>query len=133
MNAQRLFILYGVGSLGGALTVVAYWLLAETANGLPFISFKPELATFYAPMVWGGIWAFLYVLPLHFNALVKGVVFSVFPALTHLALSSGGLSKLVDFASVNMIINHKSLVVILIYALCWGVVTTNVASRNGAA
>ncbi|MBI1363098.1 MAG: hypothetical protein GC134_03860 [Proteobacteria bacterium] len=132
MNSQRMMILYGVGSLGGALTVLAYWALAQSANGLPFVSFKPELASFYEPMVWGGLWGFLYLLPFNVSPLIKGVIFSIFPALTHLAMSSGGLEKLMDYASLNMVVNHKTLVVLLIYALFWGVVTSYMSPRQGA-
>jgi uncharacterized membrane protein (GlpM family) len=131
MDAQRLLTLYGVGSLGGALTVLAYWALAEGVNGLPFVSFKPGMEAFYAPMVWGGIWALLYILPLTINNTVKGLIFSLFPAFTHLALTSGGFGRFLDGISVNIVVNHKSLVVVLVYAVFWGLVTSYIAPSNG--
>ena len=126
MLSNRVLILYALGSVGGALTVLAYWGLSQLAGGnLSFLSASLDIDDFYAPMVWGGVWAFLYLLPINVKMVWKGLIFSLFPAMTHLSLKKGGLTDALSFIDLNILSRHDVLVTILIYLVFWGLFTAH--------
>jgi hypothetical protein len=133
VGLQRLLTLYAVGSLAGALTVGAYWGLSKVAQGgLSFLAADITMQTFYAPMVWGGLWAFLYIIPLNISWFWKGIIFSLMPAFTALSLKSGGFDALDEFLTFHAVTRHDVLLVLVIYLVCWGLVT-GWMTRDGAA
>ncbi len=129
MDIRRIGFLYAIGSFGGMLTVVAFWLIAQALVEIPFVSFKPELADFYPPMIWGGVSAaVLYTLPLYWNPLIRGALFSLLPAFIELAHRYGWMPPNAGDVDLNLLfLQRESLLVIVIYIVFWGFVTAKLS------
>lgn len=127
----RIFLLYGIGSAMGAVATVANWLLREfLGGGLAIVTTQPGLQDYYMPMVWGGICALLFVLPLNFVSWIgRGIVIGLVPGLVNLSLKAGGLDRLIDFLSPDRFLRHDTLIVLLIYMFIWGLGTSYMVNR----
>ena len=85
MKMQRLAIVFGAGCLGALLNSLAVWVfgLAHITTGLG-VQIAPPLtpAWLYPRIVWGGLWGFLFLIPLLTDRWVwRGLLFSVAPTL----------------------------------------------------
>ena len=83
-----LSLAYAAGSVGGLMNSLAVWLLGfvgiTTALG---VNIAPPLsaAWLYPRIVWGGLWGFLFLIPLFGNSpLLRGVIYSLGPILVQL-------------------------------------------------
>lgn len=130
-SLTRVFILYGIGSLMGAVANAANWLVREfLGGGLAIVSTQPGLSDYYMPMVWGGVWGLLFLLPIHFVSWIgRGIVLGVVPGLTYVSLKAGGFDRLIDFLSPDRFLRHDTLIVLLVYMFIWGLGTSYLASR----
>ena len=86
--AKKLSKVFAAGCLGGLLNSLAVWLAGlygvTAALG---VKIAPQLsaAWLYPRIVWGGIWGFLFLLPLlRRNFLIQGLIFSLGPTLVQL-------------------------------------------------
>ena len=133
LTFPRVAIAYGIGSLGGAVTVFVDWAVREFAGGgLALLTFKPGLETFYQPTFWGGLWGLLFLLPVGMSWMGRGLIFGIFPALTHLALESGGFHKVVELIAPERLLRHDMLLVLLVYMLAWGLLCSYLnRTQNG--
>ena len=118
-NISRVFF---AGALGGFVETLVVWIAGLT--GLVHIigvDMAPALSTqwIYSAVVWGGLWGFLFVLPLQFRGcLLRGFLLSlaptavqllvVFPVIMNLGLFGQNLGTLTP-------------AVILIYNAVWGI------------
>lgn len=129
---NRIALLYGIGSLMGAVTVTADWFVREMmGGGLALLSFQPGIDNYYMPMVWGGVWALLYIFPLNSLSWVwRGIIFGFAPALTHLSLKSGGVNQAIDFLSPDRFLRHDTLIVIIVYIIFWGLSTSYLSRKT---
>lgn len=123
---------YGIGSLMGAAALFANWFLREFfGGGLALLAVKPDLDDYYMPMVWGGVWALAFLMPMQaFSWVGRGIVLGIGPGLTYLSLKAGGLDRLVDFISPDRFLRHDTLIVLLIYMFIWGIGTSYVLERD---
>lgn len=119
-----LSLVYAAGSVGGLINSLAVWLLGflgiTTALG---ISIAPQLsaAWLYPRLVWGGLWGFLFLIPLGKSRLLRGVIYSLGPTLVQLfivfPLKDGKGMMGMDLGAL------MPLLVIIANAV-WGVVTS---------
>jgi len=85
---RRLTVTFASGSLGGLVNSLALWLFGRA--GIPAeldVKLAPDLtpAWLYPRLVWGGIWGFLFVLPIFRNQpFAQGLFFSLWPSLVQL-------------------------------------------------
>ena len=86
--AGRLSLVFAAGCLGGLVNSLAVWLSGmygiTSAIG---VKIAPQLsaAWLYPRIVWGGIWGFLFLLPLlRRKLLIQGLIFSLGPTLVQL-------------------------------------------------
>jgi len=85
---RKLSILFSAGCVGGAVNSLAIWLFG--AYGLSAslgVSLAPQLTPqwLYPRLVWGGVWAVLFLIPLKGRNLVtKGLLLSLGPSLVQL-------------------------------------------------
>ncbi len=86
--AARLSNAFAAGSLGGLFNALAVWLFGvwgvTAALG---VAIAPALtpAMIYQRMVWGGVWGFLFLLPLFKGSIFwRGLVWSLGPTLVQL-------------------------------------------------
>jgi len=122
LSFQRMMFLYGVGSLMAALAITVNWGARELmGGGLAVMSVQPDIAAYYMPMVWGGLWALAFILPINFVSWIpKGLILGVAPALTHLSLKSGGFDRVFEFLAPDRFLRHDTLLVVLIFCVVWG-------------
>lgn len=131
MQLSRLTYLYGIGTIGGALALTAQWILKEVAGGgLALLTTQPKIESFYMPMVWGGIWALLYLLPIKIKPLWQALIFFWAPAFTFMALRGGNAGKVQEFFTPDRLLRQDMLLVLLVYFICWGLVTSTLANRG---
>jgi hypothetical protein len=87
-SARKLSMVFGAGCLGGLVNSLAVWLCGmygiTAALG---VKIAPQLsaAWLYPRIVWGGLWGFLFLLPLlRRKFLIQGLIFSLGPTLVQL-------------------------------------------------
>lgn len=129
---DKLYTPFSVGALGGALATFTFWMLGATKLA-GFAILMPSLAVenFYAPMFWGGVCGLLYLLPIQWKMLYKGLAFSVIPAFIYLSLEQGGLSQITKFLDLTMLTRKDVFLALVVYFLAWGVVTQHLISKRG--
>ena len=88
--AKKSTMVFGAGCLGGLINSLAVWLFGLYGITSAFgVKIAPQLsaAWLYPRIVWGGIWGFLFFLPLmKKNYLIRGLVFSLGPTLVQLLI-----------------------------------------------
>ena len=85
---RKLTILFSSGCLGGIVNSVVVWIFgAKGITAALGVRIAPDLTAtwLYPRMVWGGIWGFLFLLPiLRKSPLWQGLLFSLGPTLVQL-------------------------------------------------
>ena len=121
---KNLFILFSAGCLGALVNSIAVWLFGRLGiTGYFGVSIAPALTPnfLYPRIVWGGIWGFLFLLPiLKSKYIKKGTLLSVFPTLVQLFIvfpckAGKGMAGL-DLGLLTPLF-------VLFYNWIWGVVT----------
>src|SRR4030042_3406655 len=78
---KNISLVFAAGSLGGLLKGLTAWLFGTLGlNALLGSQFAPALTPFwvYQHMVWGGLWAFLFLLPLRgVSYASRGIIYSL--------------------------------------------------------
>ncbi len=135
LSFQRMMSLYGLGSLMAAAAITVNWFIREMmGGGIAVVSVQPDMASYYMPMVWGGVWAIAFVLPLNMMSwVVKGLLIGIGPALTYLSLKSGGFDKIIEFLTPDRFLRHDTLLVVLVFCLVWGLGVSYFARKHGQA
>ena len=86
--ARKSSMMFGAGCLGGLVNSLAVWLFGLYGITAAFgVKIAPQLSAswLYPRIVWGGIWGFLFFLPLMKKKyLTRGLVFSLGPTLVQL-------------------------------------------------
>jgi len=81
---RRMSLLFSAGAAGGLVSSVVLWALGRLGiTAMLGVSLAPRLtpAWLYPRIVWGGIWAALFLIPLFKNSPVKrGVLLSLAPS-----------------------------------------------------
>ena len=90
LSLKNLSLVFVAGLLGGLLNCLAVWLFGwlGIAQALG-VQIAPPLTTalLYPKLVWGGLWGFLFLLPLgRLSFLIRGLFFSLGPTLVQLFL-----------------------------------------------
>lgn len=85
---RKLLAVFGAGSLGGLANSLVVWLFGlYGVNQALGVAIAPGLSPewLYPRIVWGGIWGFLFLLPVLNNRLLaQSFVLSLFPTLVQL-------------------------------------------------
>jgi len=85
VSYKNLSLVFVAGALGGLMNSLAVWFLG--ALGVPQalgVKLAPTLTApwLYQRLVWGGLWAFLFLLPLRkWPYAMRGLIFSLGPSL----------------------------------------------------
>lgn len=131
-SLDKLYTPFSVGALGGAFATFGFWVLGAT-NLAGFAIVMPSLSVddFYAPMFWGGVSGLLYLLPLKWKMLYKGLAFSLLPAFIYLSIQQGGLSELKDFLDLTTLTRKDVFLTLMVYFMAWGVTTQYLIKKGG--
>jgi hypothetical protein len=85
---RNLTLAFGAGCMGGLVNSLALWLFGRA--GIPAelgVKLAPALtpAWLYPRLVWGGLWGFLFILPIFRNQpFAQGLFFSLWPSVVQL-------------------------------------------------
>ena len=86
--AKKITLVFAAGCLGALLNSLAVWLCGELGITSGFgVKIAPTLSPqwLYPRIVWGGIWGFLFLLPLmRTRILSRGLILSLGPTLVQL-------------------------------------------------
>ncbi|MCR8922052.1 hypothetical protein NO559_04675 [Dasania sp. GY-MA-18] len=85
---KKLFIFFTAGCIGALANSLIVWQFGQLGiSGMLGVSIAPSLspAWLYPRIVWGGLWALLFILPLMRSRLLyKGLVLSLIPTAVQL-------------------------------------------------
>ena len=121
--ARSLSLLFAAGAFGGLLNSLVVWLCGQSGVTHALgVAIAPELtpAFLYPRIVWGGLWGFLFALPLGIHSFVRrGLLISLAPAAYQLLVifprSGRGL--------LGLELGALTPVLVLLFTAVWGVVT----------
>ena len=86
--ANRLTVVFGAGCLGGLLNSIAVWAFGFYGiTKMLGVRMAPSLSSawLYPRLIWGGMWGFLFILPVLRNSILKrGLLLSLGPTLVQL-------------------------------------------------
>ena len=120
---KTISLIFAAGCLGGLAKGLAAWLCgASGINALLGSQFAPPLTTqwVYAHVVWGGIWALLFLLPIRgWSVYSLGILYSLPQAL---------ISLLVMFPKMNrgllgLQLGYSTPVLVVLFGFVWGLAT----------
>lgn len=120
---------FGAGVLGAFARTLAFWLMAfsglSAAIGFPFsASLSPE--SLYPRLVWGGLWALLFLLPVPRKVWwLRGLFFSLVPSLVWLVQTH--LSHALD----TLLADGKVFLTVLAGNAIWGLITAWIREGPG--
>ena len=85
---KKLMLVFSAGCLGALANSLAVWLMGQYGITTHFgVAIHPSLSPqwLYPRIVWGGLWGFLFLLPmLQSRPLLKGTLLSLFPTVAFL-------------------------------------------------
>lgn len=121
-NISRVFF---AGAIGGFVETQVVWMAGLT--GIPHaigVDMAPALSTqwIYSAVVWGGLWGFLFVLPLRPRGyLRRGLLFSLAPTAVQLLVV---FPVIMNQGVFGHNLGMPTPAVILIYNAIWGITTS---------
>lgn len=85
---NKILVFFAAGCLGGLTNSLVVWLFGDLGITSSWgVAISPSLSPhwLYPRIVWGGLWALLFVLPmLKANLFLKGTILSLFPTIVQL-------------------------------------------------
>ena len=123
LTFKTLSLVFAAGSLGGLLKGLTAWLFG--ALGLTALlgsQFAPALTPFwvYQHMVWGGLWAFLFLLPLrHLSYISLGIIYSLPQTLIALLVMMPQMNR----GLLGLRLGYTTPILILFFGFVWGIAT----------
>lgn len=124
ITLKNLSLIFAAGSLGGLLKGLTSWLCGAVGiNALLGSQFAPALTPFwiYQHLVWGGLWAFLFLLPLRGISYVSlGVIYSLPQTLISLLVLMPKMGR----GMLGLHLGIMTPVLVLFFGLVWGVATS---------
>lgn len=122
MFLKNLSLAFTAGCLGGLMNSFAVWLFGALGiNQALGVSIAPKLtpAWLYPRMVWGGLWGFLFLLPL------KGLTYTTRGLLLSLGPSMGQLLIVFPFRAqkgfFGLQLGYLTPLMVLFFNAVWGV------------
>ncbi|MDD2901613.1 MAG: hypothetical protein PHU44_04200 [Syntrophales bacterium] len=123
LTFKNLSLIFAAGSVGGLIKGLAAWACGAVGfNALLGSQMAPVLTPFwvYQHMVWGGLWAFLFLLPLKGLSYISlGVIYSLPQTLISLVVIMPGMHR----GLLGLGLGHMTPVLILIFGFIWGIAT----------
>lgn len=121
---KRLLFFFGAGCLGALVNSLAVWFSGDYGITEFFgVSISPALTAnwLYPRIVWGGIWGFLFILPV-FNSkpFSKGTLLSLFPTIVQLFIVFPYQTKL---GVAGLELGVLTPLFVYVFNWVWGVVT----------
>jgi hypothetical protein len=113
---RNLTLAFAAGCLGGLANSLVVWFFRQrgitTALG---VSITPGLTL---PIVWGGIWGVLFILPIFRSYLLRGLIFSLVPTAVQLFV----VFPKADKGIMGLDLGNLTPLFVLIFNAVWGIV-----------
>ncbi|MFZ5451160.1 MAG: hypothetical protein ACOZF2_04735 [Thermodesulfobacteriota bacterium] len=120
---KNLSLLFAAGSVGGLVKGLAAWGCGAVGfNALLGSQMAPALTTLwvYQHLVWGGLWAFLFLLPLKGLSYISlGIIYSLPQTLISLVIIMPRMHQ----GLLGLHLGHMTPVLILFCGFIWGIAT----------
>lgn len=120
--AKKLSLTYAAGSFGGLVNGLAVWLFGYLKiTAAVGVNIAPALTAsmIYPRLVWGGLWGFLFLLPLFRNSpLLRGIIFSLGPTLIQLFVVFPAKTP---NAFLGLHLGNLTPLFVVIFNIFWGV------------
>ncbi len=119
MNLKRLSLIFAAGCFGGLVkSLVAVASVRVGINTALGVTMLPSLSAFwvYQHMVWGGLWAFLFLIPLKRSYYYRGAVFSLGQTLVQMFVIFPKMGK----GFLGLEFGLFTPVLVLIFGIIWG-------------
>ena len=121
---KKILICFAAGSLGGLLNSLAVWLVGDLGIAKSLgVSIAPALTLpwLYPRIVWGGIWGFVFLLPImKSKAFARGTLISLLPSLVQLFIV---FPYKANKGMAGLGLGLLTPVFVLVYNWVWGVAT----------
>lgn len=122
LNMRNLSLVFAAGCWGGLLNGLAVWLfgLLGITQALG-VQIAPSLtpAFLYPRLVWGGLWGFLFLVPLgRWSFPVRGLFFSLGPTMVQLFLV---FPLMAHKGFMGLQLGYLTPVLVVFYNAIWGV------------
>jgi hypothetical protein len=118
----NLSLIFAAGAVGGLVKAVAAWMFgAAGINALLGFKMAPAMTPMwiYQHMVWGGIWALLFFLPLTWSYYMRGVLFSLGQTLVQLLIIFPKMGK----GILGLQLGYMAPVLVTFFGVIWGLAT----------
>jgi hypothetical protein len=123
LSLKNISLVFAAGSLGGLLKGLTAWLCgAFGLNALLGSQMAPALTPFwvYQHLVWGGLWALLFLLPLRRISYVSlGIIYSLPQTLVSLVVLMPKMGR----GPLGLQLGYSTPVLILFFGFVWGIAT----------
>ncbi|MFA5110989.1 MAG: hypothetical protein WC443_06265 [Desulfobaccales bacterium] len=119
---RNLSLIFAAGAVGGlAKAVVAWTFGAVGLNALLGFPMAPAMTPMwiYQHMVWGGIWAFLFLLPFSGSYYLRGAVYSLGQTLVQLLVIFPKMHK----GMLGLELGYMAPVLVTFFGVIWGLAT----------
>jgi len=122
--ARSLSIFFAAGALGGLANGLVVWLFGELGvTEFLGVSISPSLSAswLYPRVVWGGLWGFLFTLPLSSGWFARGLFLSLGPSLAQLFVV---FPLKVDKGILGLELGLLTPILVLFFNAVWGIVAS---------
>jgi len=115
-------LIFAAGAFGGLIKAIVAWSFgAAGINALLGFKMAPAMSPMwiYQHMVWGGIWAFLFFLPLRWSYYYRGVLYSLGQTLVQLLVIFPNMGK----GLLGLDLGYMAPVLVTFFGIIWGLAT----------
>lgn len=132
---SKLSLGFAAGALGGLATALTIWLFGTLGiTQAAGVGIAPSLgpAFLYGPIIWGGIWGWLFLTPLAAGLplLLRGLLLSLGPSLVQCFVV---FPFKLDAGVLGLALGTLTPVFVLIFNAVWGLVTAATLAAQGIA
>jgi hypothetical protein len=116
---KKLSLIFAAGAFGGLAKALVAWLFgAAGINALLGFKMAPALTPFwiYQHMVWGGIWALLFLLPLGGSYYLRGAIYSLGQTLVQLLIIFPKMNR----GLLGLELGVTAPVLVTLFGVVWG-------------
>jgi len=119
---RKLSLIFAAGAFGGLVKAIVAWGFgAAGINAALGFKMAPALSPLwiYQHMVWGGIWAFLFLLPWHGSYYTRGALYSLGQTLVQLLVIFPKMGR----GPLGLQLGYMAPILVTFFGVIWGLAT----------
>jgi hypothetical protein len=114
---KTLSVIFVAGATGGLAKALVAWCFGAAGINA-WLGYQMAPAFIYQHMVWGGLWAFLFLLPLNGSLYGRGALYSLGQTLVQLLLIFPGMGR----GLLGLKLGYLAPVLVTCFGVIWGLV-----------